>query len=26
LACFEYAYIVDTLTNERIDIGGPVSG
>ena len=26
LACFEYAYIVDTVTGERIDIGGPVSG
>ena len=26
LACFEYAYIIDTLTNKRIPIGGPVSG
>ena len=26
LACWEYAYIVDTVTGERIDIGGPVSG
>tara|TARA_Y100000385_G_C13009841_1_gene601146 strand:+ start:650 stop:820 length:171 start_codon:yes stop_codon:yes gene_type:complete len=26
LACFEYAYIVDTVTGERVDIGGPVSG
>ena len=25
-ACFEYAYIVDRLTNELIDIGGPVCG
>ena len=26
LACFEYAYIIDTLTGESIPIGGPVSG
>ena len=26
LACFEYSYIVDTVTGERVDIGGPVSG
>ena len=26
LACFEYAYIIDTATKKRIDIGGPVSG
>ena len=26
LACFEYAYIIDTLTGEGIPIGGPVSG
>ena len=26
LACFEYAYIIDTDTGERVDIGGPVSG
>jgi len=26
LACSEYAYIIDTVTGERVDIGGPVSG
>ena len=26
LACFEYAYIIDTVTKKRIPIGGPVSG
>ena len=26
LACFEYAYIVDTVNGERVDIGGRVSG
>ena len=26
LACFEYAYIIDTFTGESIPIGGPVSG
>ena len=26
LACFEYAYVVDTVNGERVDIGGPVSG
>ena len=24
--CHEYSYVVDSVTGERIDIGGPASG